>query len=321
MKLLPGFFLIFLTTLLLSSCAWFPSIKEPPYQLVKTWGGKGDARGRFNEPMGVAVSASEVFVSDARNGRIQVFDLDGNFLRMFGGEADEARLGRPINLAIANGALYVADYFNDQIQRFTLQGEFLGAVGRPGSGPAEFNSPSGIAVAENGDLFIADFYNQRIQQLDASGRFIRQWGNTGETGIRAGEFNYPTGVTLAADGTLYVADTYNDRVQVFAPNGDFTHKWGGPLAMNIKGSFNGWFTTNTSITVGPQGNVFVADFYNDRVQKFSPDGEFLNAFGIASQGLTHTAVAVAVAQDGSVFVADYLNHQIQKWQPGEQNER
>ncbi len=319
-------FAVMIIILLLSSCAWFPSVKEPPYQLVKTWGDKGESAGQFNEPTGVAVSKSEVFVSDSRNARIQVFDFDGNFQRLFGepGDAlndDKAQLGRPMNLTVANDKLYVADYFNDVIQVYSLQGEFLRAIGKPGAESGAFNAPGGVAVASNGDLFIADFYNQRIQQLDANGVFIRQWGTPGETGVWASEFNYPTDVAITADGTLYVADGYNDRVQAFNPSGEFSHKWGGPFAMNIFGSFNGWFTTLTGISVGPKGNIFVADFYNDRVQKFKPNGEFLNAFGIASQRATHTAIAVAVAEDGTVFVADYANHQIQKWRPGKQNAR
>ncbi|MCZ6579752.1 MAG: 6-bladed beta-propeller, partial [Gammaproteobacteria bacterium] len=64
------------------------------------------------------------------------------------------------------------------------------------------------------------------------------------------------------------------------------------------------------------GDVFVADFYNDRVQKFNAEGVFLTAYGIKSTAPTHTAIAVAEADDGSVFVADYANHQVQKWQPG-----
>jgi len=304
---------VLVITLLLTSCSWFPAVKESPYQLVKTWGGQGEASGQFNEPMGIAVSESEVFVSDSRNARIQVFDFDGNFLHLFGGD----QLGRPMNLTVANDKLYVADYFNDVIQVYTLQGQFLRAIGKPGAKPGELNAPGGVAVARNGDLFIADFYNQRIQQLDANGRFIRQWGTPSETGVWAGEFNYPTDAAIAPDGTFYVADGYNDRIQVFTPNGDFSHKWGGPLAMNVFGSFNGWFATVTGISIGPQGNVFVADFYNDRVQKFRPDGEFLNAFGLTTSEPTHTAIAVAVVADGTVFVADYANHQIQKWRPSE----
>ena len=125
-------------------------------------------------------------------------------------------------------------------------------------------------------------------------------------------------MALADDGTLYVADGYNDRVQVFGPDGKFLHKWGGPFGMNIFGPFNGWFATVTRITIGPGGNIFVADFYNNRVQKFSPDGVFLSTFGTrgSGPGQFEKAIAVAVARDGSVFVADFANNRIQKWKPG-----
>jgi DNA-binding beta-propeller fold protein YncE len=164
---------------------------------------------------------------------------------------------------------------------------------------------------------VADFHNQRIQQLDSQGNFIAQWGTTGEVGIRAGEFNYPTDVALATDGSLYVADGYNDRVQVISAQGRFQRKWGGPFAMNIFGPFNGWFATVTSVAVGPQGALFVADFYNHRVQKFAPDGTFLNAFReeVPGPGQFNYAIAAAVAPDGSVFVADFGNNRIQKWRP------
>ena len=124
-------------------------------------------------------------------------------------------------------------------------------------------------------------------------------------------------MALGPDGTLYVADGYADRVQAFAPDGSFSHKWGGPFAINIYGPFNGWFAVTTAVAVGPHGNVFVADFYNDRVQKFAPDGTFLTAFAETGSGpgqLGH-AIAVAAADDGSVFVTDFLNNRVQKWQP------
>jgi hypothetical protein len=64
--------------------------------------------------------------------------------------------------------------------------------------------------------------------------------------------------------------------------------------------------------------VFVADFYNDRVQKFAADGTFLTAFGGtgAGHGRLRHAMAVAVAEDGAVFVADFLNNRITKWRKG-----
>ncbi len=142
------------------------------------------------------------------------------------------------------------------------------------------DAPGGVAVAPNGDLFVAVFYNQRIQQLRPDGSFIRQWGETRQTGAGAGIFNYPTDVALAPDGSLYVADGYNDRIQAFSPDGNFSHKGGGPFARNISGPFKGWFAVVTSITVDRSGNVFAADFYNHRIQKFSSEeGNFLTAFG------------------------------------------
>ena len=94
-------------------------------------------------------------------------------------------------------------------------------------------------------------------------------------------------------------------------------KWGGPFALNIFGPFNGWFATVTGITLDGQGNVFVADFYNNRVQKFAPDGTFLTTFGEQGQGpgQFEKAIAVAVAGDGTVFVVDFANNRIERWQP------
>ena len=165
------------------------------------------------------------------------------------------------------------------------------------------------------DPDIGNFTPAQIVQLKADGSFVRQWGATGKIGIWAGQFNYLTDVALGADGTLYVADGYNDRIQAFDSSGNFLRKWGGPFAMNIFGPFNGWFATVTRVTVDKSGNVFVADFYNHRIQKFTSDGEFLTGFGTKGQGPSqfNHAIAVAVAGDGTVFVADFGNNRIETW--------
>ena len=265
--------------------AFVPSAKEPPYAFVTAWGEKGSAPGQFNDPTGIALAGDEVFVADSRNGRIQVFDLDGRFKRQFGTPGKgPGQLGRPMNLTIHKGELYVAEYFNDRIQVFSLDGQSRRLIGKSGNGPGEFNAPGGVAVALNGDVLVADFYNHRIQQLKSDGSFVRQWGATGKIGIRAGAFNYPTDVAFGPEGELYVADGYNDRIQEFRLDGTAVRKWGGPFAINIFGPFNGWFATVTGVTVDQKGNVFVADFYNHRIQKFAADGTFLASFGAKGSG-------------------------------------
>ncbi len=100
--------------------AFVPSAKEPGYEFVAAWGEKGEGPGQFDDPTGVAVADGELFVSDARNGRIQVFDLDGVFKRQIGEPGDgPGQLGRPMNLTVALGRLYVADYWNEASARAT----------------------------------------------------------------------------------------------------------------------------------------------------------------------------------------------------------
>ena len=66
------------------------------------------------------------------------------------------------------------------------------------------------------------------------------------------------------------------------------------------------------------GSVYVADFYNNRVQMFTSEGVFVSLWGTegAGDGYFRQARAVAVASDGSVYVADYSNNRIQKFLPG-----
>lgn len=310
-----------ITLVVLFAAGWLafvPSAKEPPYKFVSAWGAKGTAPGFFNDPTGIAISGSDIFVSDSRNGRIQVFDLDGNFKRQFGRPGDDSgQLGRPMNLTIHGSELYVAEYMNDRIQVFGLDGSPKRVIGKSGHGPGEFNAPGGVAVAPDGDIFVPDFYNHRVQQLKANGGFVRQWGVTGKKGHLAGEFIYPTDVALDQNGTLYVADAYANRIQVFDTAGKPINMWGGPFAVGIPGSFNGWFKVVTGIAVGPQGDIFAADYYNHRIQKFRADGTFLTSFGEKGSGpgeFDH-AIAIAVASDGTIFVADFSNNRIEKWAP------
>ena len=177
LKWLLGILFIILLLVVIFWLVFIPAAKESGYQFVMTWGKQGSAPGQFHDPNGIAVASGKVFVADSRNNRIQVFDLNGNFIRQFGMPGKGlGKLKRPMNLTIYNNQLYVPEYFNDHIQVFSLDGTPKRIIGKAGNGPGQFDAPGGVAIAPNGDLFVADFYNQRIQQLDANGTFVCQWG-------------------------------------------------------------------------------------------------------------------------------------------------
>jgi len=114
---------------------------------------------------------------------------------------------------------------------------------------------------------------------------------------------------------LAVANAYNDRVQISGPDGRFLRAWGGPFALNIPGDFNSWFRVATAVAVGPEGNIFVADFYNDRIQKFAPDEAFLTTFGAQDDGRLERPTDIAVDAAGKVYVVDFGNNQMKKFVP------
>ena len=283
--------------------------REPPYERAMAWGSQGDEQGQFNEPTGIAVTRDAVYVADSRNGRIQVFDRQGQYLRSF-----EEGLQRPMNLDIHGDELLVADFFADTILIYGLDGRLRQRVAA-GDG---LKNPGGVAALPDGSMLVADTYRHRIVQLARDGRVLRQWGDPDRPGSRSGEFNYPTDIAVTPDGGFYVADGYNDRVQQFDAEGDFVRRWGGPFGMNIHGPFKGWFATATSIALSPDGrSVLVADFYHGRVQKFCDQGVYFTSFGTTSRSDTHTAMATDVDEKGDVWVTNYSQNRVERWQPPE----
>lgn len=132
--------------------------------------------------------------------------------------------------------------------------------GTPGSDPGEFNEPFGVGVDASGNVYIADKLNHRVQKFDASGTFLLEWGIEG---TQDGEFVQVSEVAVGDDALVYTADRGNHRVQVFAQDGTYVKQWGcfGPAANN----FN--FPTDIAL----DGDcAYVADTFNDRVQKFGP---------------------------------------------------
>jgi tripartite motif-containing protein 71 len=205
------------------------------------------------------------------------------FLREWGEEGSEpGEFHFPIGIAInAADEIFVTDFYNDRVQKFSVDGKLLAVI-------PVLPNPGGIAISRSGDLYLAHFAERkreerktdRISVYDSAGKLLRQWGRTGSND---GEFDCPGGLAVRQNGRVYVADQTNRRVQVFDGEGRFLFKWGEHGSK--LGQFGGKVSIRSRVG-GPQflafdseGNLYTTEGSEGRVQKFTPGGKFLLAWG------------------------------------------
>jgi DNA-binding beta-propeller fold protein YncE len=250
--------------------------------------------GVLREPIGVVVAGGRLYVTDAGADRLVVFDTAGAMVTAWGDTTLE--LHRPMHITRGpDGLLYVAEYLADRITVLDTSGRVVRRIGgTSGPRPGELDAPGG-AVALGDTVFVADFYNHRVQVFeDGQARLVGRPGRAG-----AARLHYPTDVALD-DSLLYVADAYNNRVQVFRRTGEYVRRWGGPLGLGLPGRLKGWFRVATGVTV-VGGRVYVADFYNHRVQIFTREGRYLGRIADSLELPTD----LAVAEDGALYVVAF----------------
>jgi DNA-binding beta-propeller fold protein YncE len=134
-------------------------------RLSGTIGRRGHLPGELNGPVQLAISNDEIYVSDSRNHRVQVFSKGGDVVRTFGQRGAGANdLDSPQGIAIdASGLVYVADYQNDRVQVFTHDGRHVRSLGRAGAAPGELRLPAGLCIDATGLLHVVDSGNHRVQ--------------------------------------------------------------------------------------------------------------------------------------------------------------
>jgi hypothetical protein len=155
---------------------------------VKSWGSKGTGPGQFRTPHSIAIDNNDnVYVGDRANRRVQVFDTDGNFKRMFsvdvppepgtvavyGNTPTGARLaqaiGAPNSLCITPGAnqvLFLGEStFPGRIFKLTLEGKVHGVIGKAGRNLKEFSGGHQLACPSENEIYVAESSNWRVQKL------------------------------------------------------------------------------------------------------------------------------------------------------------
>lgn len=286
----------------------------------------------YNQPNKVAVDASgnlAILEDEGRGHRLIKLNASGVLqftvgeAGVGGGDNDHFSDARGVTFD-ANGNIYVGDCANHRVQIFNSAGAYQSTLGSGwGQGNDQFFCPMGLTFDGDGNLYVADTLNHRIQIFDSGLNYVDTIGVTGVSGANNNHFNEPRDVAVDKDGHIYVVDTFNHRVQKF----DSSYAWvdtlgvTGECGADVSSSFD-HFCTPMGIAVDAEGNVYVAEYWNPRVQVFDADGAYLTTIGGAWGNLSSQfrhLLGVAVDSAGNVYIPDMLNHRVQKFAPGVPN--
>jgi hypothetical protein len=191
---------------------------------------------------------------------------------------------------------------------------------------ARFGEPYGVAVGGDGSVYVTDAgESNRVRKVTPRGEVSTLAG--GREGFADGagaaaSFDTPSGLALDRGGNLYVADTGNNRVRKVTPEGVVTTVAGeGSRGFADGAAAEARFDAPLGVAVDKDGNVYVADTYNDRVRLLTKDGRVRTLAGSGTNGyadggadaaLFDTPCAVAVNEAGEVYVADTGNDRLRK---------
>jgi len=223
----------------------------------------------------VETQDGEVFMPDYANNRIQIFDADsGAYLATFGNQGQgNSQFNGPDDVTInpTNQDILVADDINHRIQIYDSDWFYkttIGETGVSGSDNGHFNRPKSVAVDTSGNVFVADSQNYRVQKCTTLDGLAFTCSpiitGTGEPG-HGFDTIHPVSVQLDKAGRIYVvSDSYNS-LQVYDANGAYLTSIG-----MICGHNPGQLCYPEVAAVDQNGNVFVADLNNHRIQIYSP---------------------------------------------------
>jgi len=188
------------------------------------FGKKGKGPGEFEYITSMKIIGSELYVADAGNRRVSVFDLTGKYLREFG--KNDAKKGVKgfiipsphMDLAVdKDGSLWVGNTGRLRVDKYSKEGKFLSTWGKAGSKLEEFIgccNPANFAIMSDGSFITSEKGLPRIKQYDKTGKFI---------GVVAppSAFNEKCvnmAVAVDSKGKVYALDSVEKRVRIFQKN-------------------------------------------------------------------------------------------------------
>jgi hypothetical protein len=320
-------------------------------------GDGGQATGaELNGPCGVAFDASgNIYIAEYSNYRIRrvttsgiITTFAGSATQGFGGDGGQATgaaLQSPNGIATdVSGNIYFSDEGNQRIRKITASSGIINTIAGNGghtySGDggqatnAELWDPVGVAIDASGNVYIADFGDHRIRKITVSTGIINTIagnganGYTGDTGpATSAELCNPDGVAFDASGNIYISDQCDNIRKIMVSTGIIntiagsTQGFSGDAGQATSAQLN----NPMGVTVDASGNIYIADFFNQRIRRVNTSGIISTFAGSSLTGgfsgdggqatsaeLNYPGAPVAFDANGNVYFSDGSNNRVRK---------
>lgn len=218
---------------------------------------------------------------------------------IYGGFGPDA-LNKPMDLAVVGQFIYATDTNNKRVQAFDLAGNPLFKFGGDGEGPGKFKFPYGIAGDKKGNVYVADLYNSNISIFDAKGKFIKYFIDKKSKLLES-----PGGLRIFND-KVYVTDIQKSKLLVFDMQGKKVQEIGQ------LGQKPGQLRAPNAVTLDRDGNIYVTDTGNQRIQMFDKAGKLKKVINGSPDGKGDSVFVnprgIGVDSNGTLYVVSNLTH-------------
>jgi trimeric autotransporter adhesin len=279
--------------------------------------------------------------TDAQN----ISTIAGNGSSVYSGDGGPATAaGIYFDLGVAAdgaGNVFIACWGENRVRKVDPLGIITtyagnGTLGYSGDGgpatAALLSGPMQVCTDASGNVYLSDYYNHRIRKISTSGIITTVAGNgiggySGDGGqATAAEIQFPWGIVVDASGNLFIGDYYNHRIRKVDGAGIIT-TYAGTGIPGFSGDGGAataaQFYYTTGLAIDGSGNLYIADYVNQRVRKVNTSGIIstiagTGVFGYGGDGGAATAamlndpLGVAADYAGNVYVSDFGNSRIRK---------
>ncbi len=212
---------------------------------VTDWGSYGTGSGKFKYIYAIAVATISgtdyVFVADQNNGRVQKFTTDGTYVSQF----DTGSSMKGMAMTADASSIYVINS-SGKVQKYNSSGTAQGSAWSNSGGTM-------IALDTSGNVYVTENGNERIRKYNSSGTLQM----TISTSYK------PMGVAVGLDGSIYVSNYSGNKIYKYNTSGSQVATYGS------NGTSLGKWKNPAGIARDASGNIWVADYNNDRIQGLS----------------------------------------------------